>query len=365
MTCQEHNLQPVITTSQHVKPWSSVTRNVCLGHNHEPDAWVQAVSRALLTPSEAAVLAVIASYTNYRTWDGFRWSVDHLRRWADVSRSSATKALRRLRDLLLIQQDGSVKVDRHENRVRRDVVVYRLSGTPDHPLPMAVERARDPESPTWDDHDPDGPTREVAHTPELTPVSSPTPQSPDTCADDPSRPDVVVGCYVGDHADAERETIIPADINNQLTRSQRRRLAAVAAETLTRDGISPARLAARVRRWWAVTAGRIRSVFGWTWHAIERRHYGCADPRCEDGDLWDGDRITGRCAGCVERRRDRAAVVRAGQVPTAPYTVPWTPAWVSDRADARRALAALLGPLNEYPPPETDKRNQPFAPWLV
>lgn len=342
MMGREHNPQPVIAVSQHVKPWSSVARNVRLGHNHAPDAWVQTVSQSLLTPVEASVLAVIASHTGYKTWDGFRWSIDHLRKWANVSRSTAKKALRRLRELFLIQQDGSVKTDHQDNRLRRDVVVYRLSGTPSHPLPVAVERARDPESTLWDADDQNAVTCKSDHTPELTPASPPTHQPSDTCTSDPSRPDVVVDRYVSGHAGAERETIIPADINNRLTRSQRRRLAAVAAATLTRDGISPARLAARVRRWWAVTAGRIRSVFGWTWHAIERRHYGCADPRCENGDLWDGDRITGRCAGCVERRRDRAATVRAGQVPTAPYTAPWTPAWVSDRADARSALRAFL-----------------------
>lgn len=350
MNDQNHKPQPNIPAPSHVKPWSSVTRNVCLGNNREPDAWVEVVSRAFLTKSESAVLAVIASHTEYKTWDGFRWSIDHLRKWANVSRSTAEKALRRLRDLFLIRQDGSVRVggvvpNRHGDVVRRDVVVYRLAGIPGHELPMEVEQARDPEYVVRTDHDDDPPTGEFAHTPKLTPPSPPVHQTSVLPTARHSRPDVVVDRYVSDHAGAERETIIPADINNRLTRAQRRRIAAIVAETLTRDGISPARLAARVRRWWTATVGRIRSVFGWTWHAIERRHYGCADPRCEDGDVWDGDRIVGRCAGCVERRRDRAAVVRAGQAPTAPYTRPWTPAWVADRADARTALAAFLDPV--------------------
>jgi hypothetical protein len=336
------NPPPVITAFPHVKPWSSVTRNVRLGHNRSTDTWVQAVSQTLLTPSETAVLSVIASNTEHRTWDGFRWSIDHLRKWAGVSRATVEKALRRLRALLLIRQDGSIKTNHQADDQRRDVVVYRLAGIPDHPLPVHVERARDPESAVWTDDDQNAVTCKFTYTPEQHPASPRTHQTPDTCTPDLSRPDVVEDRYVGQRADAERETIIPADITTRLTRTQRRRLAAIAAETLTRDGISPARLAARVRRWWTATGGRIRSAFGWCWHAIERRHYGCADPRCEDGDLWDGDRITGRCAGCTERRRDRAAVVRAGQVPTAPYTAPWTPAWVSDRTDAHRALTAFL-----------------------
>lgn len=350
MTDQNHKPQPNITVPSHVKPWSSVPRNVVIGYNREPGAWVDAVSRAFLTKSETAILAVIASHTEYKTWAGFRWSIDHLRKWAHVSRSTAEKALRRLRDLFLIRQDGSVRVGgaipkQHGDVVRRDVVVYRLAGIPGHELPVEVERSRDPEFVARTDKDQNALTGEFTHTPKLTPPSPPVHQTSVLPNARPSRPDVVVDRYVSDHAGAERETIIPADITNRLTRTQRRRIAAIVAETLTRDGISPARLAARVRRWWTATAGRIRSVFGWTWHAIERRHYGCADPRCEDGDVWDGDRITGRCVGCVERRRDRAAVVRAGQAPTAPYTRPWTPAWVSDRADARNALAAFLDPV--------------------
>lgn len=352
MPRKEINPNPGIVAFPHVKPWSSVARATSLGQNRAPLAWVEAVGRALLTPAETAVLTVVATRTSFKTWTGFRWRIAQVCRWTGYGRSTVKSAIARLRSLLLLRQDGGVKTmsDDPMNNTYRDVVVYRLAGIPDFELPMEVVQARDPESAAWADQDqnaltckidhktktnPRVPTNDYQHTDNLVPSSSPR-----------SVEDASLRSVTRVRAERRSHGPIPQLVADRLTDWQHRRLADIARTAMARDGITQARLAARVGQWWATTLANgkiIRSPFAWSVHAIEARPYGCADPRCENGDLWDGDRITGRCPGCVERRRDRAADKRAGNVPTAPWTTPWVPSWVRERNEARAAFTALLG----------------------
>lgn len=77
--------------------------------------------------------------------------IDRLRRLAGISRSSMEGALSVLRKVGLISVDGYGAANPEKPEWRK-VVFYRLSGTPEHPLPGAVLCAReghDHESGNW------------------------------------------------------------------------------------------------------------------------------------------------------------------------------------------------------------------------
>lgn len=112
-----------------------------LGRNTASLAWAESTAAFYgFTGMTRAVLYFIATNTSFRLWRKFFMSIDTIRRALGCCRSSVEKALKTLRDTKVISYDGQVHVGK-----RRPVAVYRLTGTPDCPLPQWVVEAREAE----------------------------------------------------------------------------------------------------------------------------------------------------------------------------------------------------------------------------
>jgi hypothetical protein len=110
-----------------------------LGRNTAAVAWVErAVARYELSGCPKALLYFIATNTCFRLWRKFHMCIAAMAKSIRYCRSSVDKALRVLRDHKLIAYDGQVHVGKS-----RPVAVYRLSGTPECPLPEWVVEARE------------------------------------------------------------------------------------------------------------------------------------------------------------------------------------------------------------------------------
>ncbi|MFD0639709.1 hypothetical protein ACFQ9X_56985 [Catenulispora yoronensis] len=79
---------------------------------------------------------------DFGTWDSICPSIDYMATWTRLSRSAVDRALRELRDdWLLLAYDG-LAPERNRPKETLPPKRYRLTGTPQHPLPEAVERQR-------------------------------------------------------------------------------------------------------------------------------------------------------------------------------------------------------------------------------
>jgi hypothetical protein len=117
-----------------------VLRNF-FGRNTPAKVWAgNAVLLYGLSGVTRTLLYFIATNTCFRLWRRFCMSIEGVRKALGCSRSSVEKALKMLRDLKLIAYDGQVASGK-----RRPFVVYRLSGTPECPLPQWVVEAREEE----------------------------------------------------------------------------------------------------------------------------------------------------------------------------------------------------------------------------
>ena len=123
------------------------------GHNTAVLVWI---SRAAEVHSLKGVtlrlLRLIGTGTSFRLWGRFLASIAAMKEALGCSRSSVEKGLKTLRDARLIAYDGQVPSGKG-----RQFVKYRLSGTPECPLPEWVVEAREQdrerlseEAPEWE-----------------------------------------------------------------------------------------------------------------------------------------------------------------------------------------------------------------------
>lgn len=110
-----------------------------LGRNTAVLSWIANTAAFYgLTGLTLGVLRLIGTNTSFRLWNKFLMSIDAMKKALGCSRSSVEKALKKLRDLKLIALDGQVPSGRG-----RAFAGYRLSGTPECPLPEWVVEARE------------------------------------------------------------------------------------------------------------------------------------------------------------------------------------------------------------------------------
>lgn len=119
-------------------PWKRARRPELLVVDQFLAGWIQAVSDTYDLPRcVRSVLTFIADNTTVSLWNKFRLGINFIVRAVGFCRSSVEKALAVLRQLRVIAYDGQIDVGQ-----QRKVAVYRLSGTPECPLPEAVVAAR-------------------------------------------------------------------------------------------------------------------------------------------------------------------------------------------------------------------------------
>lgn len=120
------------------RPWNTFPRPLVTMVRGLLADWVEsAIIVHGLHRCAAAVLSFIASELTGSWWTEFRMCIRFIMRGVGYSRASVFRALEELKARNLIKRDGQVHVGRE-----RPVVVYRLSGTPECPLPEVVERGR-------------------------------------------------------------------------------------------------------------------------------------------------------------------------------------------------------------------------------
>lgn len=98
------------------------------------------------------------------------------------------------------------------------------------------------------------------------------------------------------------------ELTERMTLWQRNRTLDRAMMVMGLERLSVEQLAYRVRANLRMIGGgnRARSPYGVACTLVFRRQYGCDDPRCENGRLFDNGAIQ-VCPRCTERRRDKAA----------------------------------------------------------
>jgi hypothetical protein len=122
-----------------LRPWGSAHRRIHLGPNRQVLPWVDAVHTGhKLAVSYYDVLRVIATHMGCEAWDDMRLCIAWITERVSWSRRTVERALRFLKDVYILRQDGELHVKRG-----RPVVRYRLGSTPECPLPWHVVEARE------------------------------------------------------------------------------------------------------------------------------------------------------------------------------------------------------------------------------